>query len=395
MACRSAAVLAVSALACVPLSRAGTLFGLQFQGDGTDLYALPTVDPTFGKSLVEDALPLDYQTNAIAIGSTGMRRFRKVGTPALGRDGPAAGEGRETSRYYNLVPKMSDRPEDVTEAQSIGIDDQTGEVVVEEITMGPLLAFQFSESGDMFGLLPAATGGAGGGVQVKFFRDLEFGTGTPVTTRKWEERGQKSFDTRHAVFGLSSMDHSGGIFYCMLYDPAVGLGNGGQLVGLKMPDSAAPEPTDVVADLEVVTTVDVPLMLSSLAHDHATGKLFGVAWDKEVMEHRLVEIDPATGLGSSNPCDATTFTGAQSSCDVIECDYDAPVDGSSPTCTLKPNLDNIGLGEIARGDYDRLSPWLYSSALDHEEPLYYQMLHDSSVGTCRNVTNTQPVIRYL
>eukprot|EP01045_Picozoa_sp_COSAG04_P049168 COSAG04_NODE_19245_length_421_cov_0.614907_2_plen_112_part_01 len=83
-----------------------------FQGDGTDLYALPTVAPTLGKSLVQDALPLEYERNPIAIGTTGMRRFRKVGTPALGRDGPAPGEGRDTSKYYNLVPSMPSQPAD-------------------------------------------------------------------------------------------------------------------------------------------------------------------------------------------------------------------------------------------------------------------------------------------
>ena len=271
--------------------RGGTLFGLQFQGDGTDLYALPTVDPTLGKSLVQDALPLEYERNPIAIGTTGMRRFRKVGTPALGRDGPAPGEGRDTSKYYNLVPSMPSQPADADAAQSIELDAQTGDVVVEELTIGPLLAFQFSASGDMFGLLPATSEG-GSGVQVKFFRDLEFGTGTPVEGRKWEERGHASFANRHAVFGLSSMDRVGGTFYCLLYDPAVGLSNGGQLVGLKMPDTVPAEPTEQVVDLEQVTNVEVPLMLASLSHDHATGKLFGVAWDKEIMEHRLVEIDP-------------------------------------------------------------------------------------------------------
>ena len=112
--------------------RGGTLFGLQFQGDGTDLYALPTVDPTLGKSLVQDALPLEYERNPIAIGTTGMRRFRKVGTPALGRDGPAPGEGRDTSKYYNLVPSMPSQPADADAAQSIELDAQTGDVVVEE-----------------------------------------------------------------------------------------------------------------------------------------------------------------------------------------------------------------------------------------------------------------------
>ena len=392
MACRNALLLMAAALGRMPMSRAGTLFGLQFQGDGTDLYALPTVDPTIGKSLVEDVLPIDYQTNAIAVGSTGMRRFRKVGTPALGRDGPVAGEGRESNTYYNLVPKMSDRPADVTGAQSIEIDAQTGDVVVQEVTMGPLLAFQFSESGDMFGLLPAETGGASGGVQVKFFRDLEFGTGTDVEGRKWEERGQKSFDDRHAVFGLSAMDRAGGVFYCMLYDPSEGLGNGGKLYGLKMPDGAAQEPTEEVAELEDVTNggVEVPLMLSSLAHDHATNKLFGVAWDKEVMEHRLVEIDPLTGLSASNPCESEEFVQSptQINCPQAECDFSEGTDAGSASCTIKSNPDNVGLGEIARGDYDRLSPWLYSSALDHEEPLYYQMFHDSSVGTCRDSTQS-------
>lgn len=380
MGCRAVVALVAVAFGSAPVSRAGTLFGVQFQGDGTDLYALPTVDPTIGKSLVQDMLPIDYQSNAIALGSTGMRRFRKVGTPALGRDGPVAGEGRESDMYYNIVPKMSDPPDQVTEAQSIEIDAQTGDVVVHEVTMGPLMAFQFTEDGDMFGLLPAETGGASGGVQVKFFRDLEYGTGTPVEGRKWEELGRKSFDDYHAVFGLSAMDRARGVFYCLLYNPSVGLLNGGKLFGLKMPEVT---PTGEPAELEDITNggVDVPPMLSSLAHDHATNKLFGVAWDNEVKEHRLVEIDPE---GSTNPCANAAFEQSpiQSNCPEAECDFSENA-GGSPVCEQAWLAGSPVFGlKNTRGDYQRLNPILYTAALDQEEPLYYQMLHDSSVGTC-------------
>ena len=380
MGCRAVVALVAVAFGSAPVSRAGTLFGVQFQGDGTDLYALPTVDPTIGKSLVQDMLPIDYQSNAIALGSTGMRRFRKVGTPALGRDGPVAGEGRESDMYYNIVPKMSDPPDQVTEAQSIEIDAQTGDVVVHDVTMGPLMAFQFTEDGDMFGLLPAETGGASGGVQVKFFRDLEYGTGTPVEGRKWEELGRKSFDDYHAVFGLSAMDRARGVFYCLLYNPSVGLLNGGKLFGLKMPEVT---PTGEPAELEDITNggVDVPPMLSSLAHDHATNKLFGVAWDNEVKEHRLVEIDPE---GSTNPCANAAFEQSpiQSNCPEAECDFSENA-GGSPVCEQAWLAGSPVFGlKNTRGDYQRLNPILYTAALDQEEPLYYQMLHDSSVGTC-------------
>jgi hypothetical protein len=87
---RDAAVFAVVIAAVSPPAWAGTLFGLQFEwnashaGNQLELYALPTVDPTAAKSRV-DPLPIEYAQSPIAIGSTGVRRFRRVS--CRGRDG--------------------------------------------------------------------------------------------------------------------------------------------------------------------------------------------------------------------------------------------------------------------------------------------------------------------
>jgi hypothetical protein len=47
------AIAVLTLLGCVRPADTGTLFGLQFQGEDLSLYALPTVDPTLGKSLVQ------------------------------------------------------------------------------------------------------------------------------------------------------------------------------------------------------------------------------------------------------------------------------------------------------------------------------------------------------
>jgi hypothetical protein len=212
------------ALACALLVAApraahtGTLFGLQYQGDDAELYALPTVDPLAPNSKVAGATgqPFDYNSSQpIAIGSTGLRRFRRVGAPPMGRDGAVDGEQRSTNMYYNFVPTLSSGVGTASAAGTVQIDAQTGDVVVEEVTIGPLLAVQFSDKGEMFGLLPASSGGTSGGVQVKYFQDLEFGTGTAAVQRRWEERARLSFPGKHAVFGLSAIDRAGEVFYCI------------------------------------------------------------------------------------------------------------------------------------------------------------------------------------
>ena len=181
----------------------GTLFGVQFEGDvdgGLSLYALPTVDPTLPleNSLVMDQLPIQYERTPIAIGSTGLRRFRRKNTVALGVS-KDDNEARFATHYYNLVPNVTTLP---AATKSVEVDAQTGDVIVEEMTIGPLMAFQFSSDGDMYGLVPAlASGTAAKGVEVKRFREAESGFGQAVHN-SWVELGSTVFSGSHAVFGL-------------------------------------------------------------------------------------------------------------------------------------------------------------------------------------------------
>ena len=46
-------VAASTLLLCARPVQAGTLFGLQFQGEDLSLYSIPTVDPTLETSLVQ------------------------------------------------------------------------------------------------------------------------------------------------------------------------------------------------------------------------------------------------------------------------------------------------------------------------------------------------------
>lgn len=134
-----------------------------------------------------------------------------------------------------------------------------------------------------------------------------------------------------------------------MFDPQQGYSNSAQLVGLKLPAGFGQLQTGFgLAPVDLVEHINItmPLMLSSLKHDHMSGNLFGVAWDKELRSHRLVEIDP-----KSQP-------------------------EPEPAAAVAAN--SFGLGDRARGDYDTLSPWLFTSALDHERPLYYQMLQNTS-----------------
>jgi hypothetical protein len=271
---RGVAVGLLAAVSWLSHAEAGTLFGLQFRGNDTGLYALPTADPSAAPSPIggADVVPYEYASSAqsIAIGSTGLRRFRKVGAPAMGKDGYQQDEARSATSYYNFVPDMGTQPNKVTQAEAISIDAQTGAVVVEEATIGPLLALQFSDKGAMFGLLPESDG-AVGGVQVKYFEDVEVGSGKDAGQRRWIERGQLSFPGLHAVFGLSSMDRAGEIFYCILYDPSQGYNSTSKLIGLSMP-AIRPE-NDATAKLLVSANLSMPLMLSSLSHDHNTGQV--------------------------------------------------------------------------------------------------------------------------
>ena len=148
---RGVAVGLLAAVSWLSHAEAGTLFGLQFRGNDTGLYALPTADghPSADPSPIggADVVPYEYASSAqsIAIGSTGLRRFRKVGASAMGKDGYQQDEARSATSYYNFVPDMGTQPNKVTQAEAISIDAQTGAVVVEEATIGPLLALQFSD----------------------------------------------------------------------------------------------------------------------------------------------------------------------------------------------------------------------------------------------------------
>jgi hypothetical protein len=322
---RGVAVGLLAAVSWLSHAEAGTLFGLQFRGNDTGLYALPTADPSAAPSPIggADVVPYEYASSAqsIAIGSTGLRRFRKVGAPAMGKDGYQQDEARSATSYYNFVPDMGTQPNKVTQAEAISIDAQTGAVVVEEATIGPLLALQFSDKGAMFGLLPESDG-AVGGVQVKYFEDVEVGSGKDAEQRRWIERGQLSFPGLHAVFGLSSMDRAGEIFYCILYDPSQGYNSTSKLIGLNMP-ATRPE-NDATAKLLVSANLSMPLMLSSLSHDHSTSQvtshtaplsptcrqcasgadvshrarqLLGVAFDREMcVAHHCPALDKASAL---------------------------------------------------------------------------------------------------
>ena len=90
-------LLAVELMLMISPARTGTLLGMQFEWNAThmgnqlEIYTLPTVNPVLPKERV-DPHPIEYSLSPIAIGSTGLRRYRRVSASLFGQSGPNIGE---------------------------------------------------------------------------------------------------------------------------------------------------------------------------------------------------------------------------------------------------------------------------------------------------------------